>query len=165
MGYTRPRLVSKMTISSRRGNKTSRPKAKAKAKPAAKPKRPKKPKLFDDPVDLARMLAGIALDRKGEDVLVLDVRKLTSIADYFLIVTGTNSRHVSAIADQMMRAIKAKGRKSIGDEGLEKGHWALVDYGDVVVHVFLEEVRDLYQLERLWMEAPEVTVEAKAQKV
>jgi ribosome-associated protein len=92
-------------------------------------------------------------DRKGQKILALDVRRLTSIADIMVIVSGTSNRHVKALVDSVVEAATAAGCKPIGVEGLETNEWVLVDLGDVLVHVMQAEPRAHYDLERLWSEA------------
>jgi len=106
------------------------------------------------PRTLAKNIAKIASDHKALDIAVLDLRKLTSFTDYFVICSGTSDRQVLAIADAIHHDIKKVGRMPMGEEGMRSGHWALIDYSDVVVHVFYEEMREYYQLERLWHDAP-----------
>jgi ribosome-associated protein len=89
-------------------------------------------------------------DLKARDVQVLDVRGLTSVTDYLLIVSGTSDRHVRSMADSVAQAAKAAGQTPLGVEGLDAGEWVLVDLVDVVVHVMQPRVRDFYKLEDLW---------------
>jgi len=103
--------------------------------------------------DRVRQLAEAALERKGRNVLALSVGELTSFADTFLLVSGTSDRQVRAIADAVVEAAKASGDAPLGIEGHDEGHWVLIDLNDVIVHVFLEEVREHYDLERLWGDA------------
>jgi len=91
---------------------------------------------------------------KGLEVRVLDVRKMTVITDYMVIVTGTSNRHVKSIADRVIQDAKAAGHRPRGTEGLDSGEWVLVDLIDVVVHVMQAQTRAFYQLEKLW-EVPE----------
>jgi ribosome-associated protein len=96
-------------------------------------------------------LAEAALDDgKARDVRVIDVRKLTTVADYMIIATGTSDRHVRSIADRVVERATEAGCKPMGMEGEEAGEWVLVDLRDVIVHVMLGKVRDLYKLENLW---------------
>lgn len=104
--------------------------------------------------DLARLAVGAALDKKALDPVVLDLRQLSSVADFFVILTGTSDRHAQAIAQNIMDAFDAIGVILLGEEGAGEGKWILLDYGEVVVHVFLEFVRDYYDIERLWIDAP-----------
>ena len=103
-------------------------------------------------------IAEAALDRKAEDIVALDVRELTSFADTFIIATGTSDRHTRSIADSITEAMARRGEEPLGTEGLEEGRWVLIDLDDVIVHVFQEEVRRKYDLERLWSDAPALDV-------
>ena len=108
----------------------------------------------------ALAIAKAALDKKGEDVVVLDVRGLTSYADYFVVVTADSDRQASAIADHVEQTMKQQGVSKVGVEGYESGRWILVDYGDVVAHVMNRESRGFYDLEGLWADAPRFAVDA-----
>jgi ribosome-associated protein len=89
-------------------------------------------------------------DLKGQSLKTLDVRGLTTITDYMVIVSGTSGRHVKSIANNVIDRAAGIGVKPLGIEGTEQGEWILIDLGDVVVHVMQPAVRDFYQLERLW---------------
>ncbi|HEU4427669.1 MAG TPA: ribosome silencing factor [Myxococcota bacterium] len=104
-------------------------------------------------------LAAAAYDRHAEDVVALDVRDLTSLADTFLIASGRSRQQVRAIADAVLEAARRDGIRSLGAEGLNEGRWALLDFGSVIFHVFHEEARSHYDLERLWADAPQLDVE------
>ena len=97
-----------------------------------------------------------ATDKKAEDILVMNVSEVTTIADLFVLCSGRGERQVQAIADGIVEKAKAAGRAPIGVEGYGSGRWILIDLGDVVVHAFVPEERDLYKLERLWGDAPVV---------
>jgi ribosome-associated protein len=99
-----------------------------------------------------------ATDKKATDVVVLDMRQASSITDYFLICTGGSERQVQAIADAIDEQMNRYGVASLGVEGYKDAHWVLMDYGDVVVHVFSQDMRDFYDLERLWSNAPKVEI-------
>jgi ribosome-associated protein len=96
------------------------------------------------------------LERKAEKIVVLNVRKLTSLADAFLICSGLSSRQVTAIADSVQRTLKKQGIRPLHIEGKSDGHWVLMDYGHVIIHIFYETVREFYDLEGLWRDAERV---------
>lgn len=101
--------------------------------------------------------ARAAADKQGDDTLVLEVGEILAITDLFVITSGTNVRQVRTIADEVEARIKAGGGPSpLRIEGLADARWVLIDYGDFVVHVFLDETRRYYDLERLWADAPRV---------
>ena len=89
-------------------------------------------------------------DMKGVDMMVIDVREMTSITDRMVIVSGTSSRHVKAIADSVALKAKQAGYPAIGVEGAQTAEWVLIDLGDVVVHVMMPAIREFYALEKLW---------------
>jgi ribosome-associated protein len=97
-----------------------------------------------------------ALDRKAYDLAVLETGRLSSIADYFVICSGRSDTQVQAIADGIQQHLAAEGVRPLSVEGLPRAQWVLIDYGDVVVHVFQIPVREFYDLERLWVRAPRV---------
>jgi len=107
-----------------------------------------------DRVAKARLLAEAALALKAEDPVVLDMREVSSFADTFLILSGRSDRHVRSVAEAVIDAIKRAGEDLLGCEGLEDGHWVLIDSNDVVIHVFDPEAREHFDLERLWADAP-----------
>jgi ribosome-associated protein len=96
------------------------------------------------------------LRMKALNVVVLDLHGLTSFADTFIVCSGRSHRQVSAIAESVQQDLKAKGIKPLGIEGLREGHWVLMDYGDVLIHVFYEPVRIFFDLEGLWSDAKRV---------
>jgi ribosome-associated protein len=102
----------------------------------------------------------VILARKAVGVVVLDVHDLTSLADFFIICSGKSNRQVSAIADHVQRELKTAGIRPLSVEGAREGHWVLMDYGYVVIHVFYEPVRQFYDLEGLWADAPRVRIES-----
>jgi ribosome-associated protein len=108
----------------------------------------------------ALAIAHAGLDKKAEDVTVLDVRGLTSYADYFVIMTADSDRQASAIADHVEQTMKGQGVSKVGVEGYETGRWILVDYGDVVAHVMSRDSRGFYDIEGLWADAPRFSVDA-----
>lgn len=116
-----------------------------------------------DPQTLARRLADVALERKALQVVVLDVRGRSSYTDFLVIASGTSDRHVQSIAELVESTMKKEhGIKVIGSEGLREGQWALVDFGDAVLHVFHQYTRDTYALEALWRDAPRLAIEQHA---
>lgn len=95
-------------------------------------------------------------DLKGRDAITLDVRAMTDITDYMLVCTGTSNRHVKSLADNVALTLKKRGCPAMSIEGVDhSAEWALVDFGEVIVHVMLPETRDFYDLERLWSTSPE----------
>ena len=120
------------------------------------PKRRQGARKHGQSVVLARACARAADDKKGEDTVVLDLRKLTYITDYFVITTAGNPRHVGAVAAAVAEEAARLNARTIGREGTEDSGWVLLDFVDVVVHVFDAERRNLYDLGLLWGDAPRV---------
>ncbi len=108
------------------------------------------------PKQLAKKIAQAAYDTKAEHVIVLDLTKLTSFTDYFVIASGQSDRQVQAMANRILDTLGEAKLRPIGIEGYDKGHWILVDCGSVVAHLFYEEVRLHYGLEKFWSDAPQV---------
>ncbi len=107
------------------------------------------------PQELAREAANLALEKKAEDVVILDLRRFSLDCDFFLIASGTSDPHVRAIAEWVEDELQRRcGERPWHREGMSAARWILLDYVDVVVHVFLDEVRENYMLERLWGDAP-----------
>jgi len=105
-------------------------------------------------LELAGICARVADDKKGEDIVVLDVRGLSSFTDYFVIVSGRSTRHVQGLAEAIEAELRAKRISSKHSEGLREGIWVLLDFDDVVVHIFYRDKREFYDLEGLWHDAP-----------
>ena len=101
-----------------------------------------------------------ASEKKALNLIVLDVRDLTSIADAFIICSGKSNRQVNAIADSIVTKLKKHKIKPLSVEGTGEGHWVLLDYGHVVIHVFYEPVREFFDLEGLWADAKRITTRA-----
>ncbi len=99
-----------------------------------------------------------AEEKKAIDLVVLKVAEVSDFTDFFLVMSGSNARQVSAIAEGIERALRDQGTRATHVEGLTEGHWVLLDFGDFVVHVFDDERRDFYRLEKLWSDAPDVTL-------
>jgi ribosome-associated protein len=112
--------------------------------------------------DKAMLCARETSQFKGMDLILLDVRGLTSFTDYFLICSGKSSRQVQGIADNLEASLANMGIKPLGIEGRPEGHWILMDYADVVIHIFYEPVRYFYDLESLWSDAARVIWPADA---
>jgi ribosome-associated protein len=106
------------------------------------------------PKALARACTKLALDKKAEDVVIIDLRKLNAPTDYFVICSGATDRHVRAIADSVVDGLRKKKVRAWHVEGHTVGSWILIDYVDVVVHVFNDMTRKFYSLETLWGDAP-----------
>jgi ribosome-associated protein len=106
--------------------------------------------------------AAAALERKARRIVAFDVRELASYADTFVLASGTSDRQVRAIADAVKHAFTDRGETLYGHEGYEEGRWVLLDFGDLIVHVFQEEVREHYDLERLWSDARELRLPSVA---
>jgi ribosome-associated protein len=102
----------------------------------------------------ARLAARAASSKQGEDVVILDVREVISITDYFVICSGTSDRQVKSIADEVVDQLKKEGTRPARREGEASSRWVLLDFVDFVVHVFQQEERDFYRLESLWADAP-----------
>lgn len=111
-------------------------------------------------IEIARLCAHIALDNKAEDLVILDVRGLTSFTDYFVIMSGRSTRHAQGIAEKIETELRTKRISSKNCEGLREGVWILLDYDDVIVHIFYKDTRKFYDLDGLWHDAPQVDIEA-----
>ena len=148
----RKKLATKKTakkLPARKRLKTTKKKALAPAAPAA-----------GAPVEnprahgLARKIANLLSDKKALDIIILDVRGMTSYADYFVVASGESDRQVSAMAEHVLVKLKeSEGLRPIGHEGMETGQWVLLDFGEVVAHLFFSEMRAHYDLEGLWADA------------
>lgn len=122
------------------------------------------PKLTDS-LDQSRRAAALCLDLKANDVVLLDLRRVSDATDFFLIASGTSDTHVRAVAGHVVEELRKQGVRPHHVEGLEQGRWVLVDYVDFVVHVFHPAMRVYYQLERLWGDAAAVTLAAQGAAV
>lgn len=109
------------------------------------------PKMLS--ADLVKLAIAALEDIKAQDITTIDVREKTSITDYMVIASGTSSRHVKSLVDNVLEKVKEQGVRPLGSEGLDTGEWALLDLGDIVVHVMLPTARQFYDLERLWQGA------------
>jgi ribosome-associated protein len=106
--------------------------------------------------DKVLLLTRFALEKKARDLVVLEVRELTSIADYFIICSGSSDRQVQSIAQGIEENLSEAGHSPLSVEGTNRGHWVLMDFSDVIVHIFYEPVREFYDLDGLWGHAPRV---------
>ncbi|MDP8256681.1 MAG: ribosome silencing factor [Candidatus Alcyoniella australis] len=104
-------------------------------------------------IDKLKELARFASDKNAEEIVVLNVSGLCSFADYIMICHGSSDRQVQAIADNIETEMKHRGDQALGCEGKTQGHWALIDFGEIIVHVFYEPVRRFYDIEGLWPDA------------
>ncbi len=115
----------------------------------------------NDPRQLAQRVAALALELKALDVVILDLRGVADVTDCFVIASGTSDAHVRGIAHHILDELRSEGVRAHHEEGLQQGRWVLLDYVDVVVHIFHPQLREFYQLERLWSDAEVVSVEAE----
>lgn len=104
----------------------------------------------------AKRAAGLAAEKKALDVTVLEIGRVSLITDYFIIMSGSSQRHVQSLADFILEEFKNADIKLLNQAGYREGRWVLLDYGDLVIHIFQEEERKFYNLERLWGNAPKV---------
>jgi ribosome-associated protein len=134
----------------------------AKPRPTT-PRSRRKSAVAIDPVDHLRQRVLAALEElKAKDVREIDVRGKTSIADFLIIASGTSTRHVKSIADEVVKYAKQAGMMPLGVEGQREAEWVLVDLGDIVVHVMLPRIREFYGLERLWTVGDDMPAAANA---
>lgn len=111
-----------------------------------------------EPKELAVLAATAAAEKKATDIVVLDVGETLVITNFFVVATGGTARQVSAIIDEVEATLKAAGARVLGREGERGGTWVLLDYGDIVVHVFQPEEREFYRLEKLWSDVGRVEI-------
>ncbi len=109
-----------------------------------------------DSKEIAIACAKIADQKKAQDIVILDVDKISSITDYFVICSAINERQLHAIADEIDKELKKLSIKKYGMEGYREAKWVLIDYGDFIIHIFEKERRNYYDLELLWGDAPKV---------
>jgi ribosome-associated protein len=117
---------------------------------------PKEPVASADPETFAAYVARLMVDSHCEDAIVLDVREVSQVTDYFVIGTGTSDRQIRAVSEELEEMAKAEGRTAFGIQGGESAQWIVVDFVDVVVHLFTGEARGYYDLESLWADARRV---------
>ena len=100
-----------------------------------------------------------AMDKKAEEPVILDLTGLGALADYFLIVSALSDTHGKTLADEITKKLKEHGVTPVSIEGYDLANWILIDYGDIIIHIFKPEIRELYGLENLWIDAPQISVE------
>jgi len=110
-------------------------------------------------IEKARLCLTTISERKAVDPILLHVENLTTVADYFLITSGNSTRQVQAISRHLQKTLKERGMPPYGIEGQQEAQWVLLDCGDVVIHIFYQPIREFYDLEGLWVEAPEIRLE------
>ena len=113
-------------------------------------------------LEAACLCAQIAEDFRGKETVVLDLTGVTPMFDFFVITTGSSPRQLRALAEEVRKTMKIRGNPPLGEEGDERSAWILQDYGDVVLHAFLPEARNLYDLEHLWADAGKIDWKAEA---
>jgi ribosome-associated protein len=111
---------------------------------------------FKDSKEKSVFCAQAALEKKAFDITILELKKASSLTDYFLICSGRSDRQVQAIAQSIEEKMGKKGMRPLGEEGMREGRWVLMDYDDVVIHIFYDQVRRYYDLDGLWIEAPRI---------
>ena len=113
-------------------------------------------KMKISPGRMAEIVGKFALTKKAEDIVIIDLRKLSSMTDFFVVCNGSSEIQVKAIADAVKQGMKKSGIKLLHQEGYEYGRWVLLDFVDIVVHIFEKDLREFYKLESLWGDAPMV---------
>ena len=111
---------------------------------------------MDKVKDMARIVYHALEDKKGEDISIIDISGISPLADYFIITNGSNDSQVKALVDNVEEKMHQAGDSQIQREGMRSGNWVLLDYGDVVVHVFDRENREFYHLERIWSDGRKI---------
>jgi len=109
-------------------------------------------------LELVKLCVQAAIEKKAEDPVILDVRKLCSFTDYFIVISGRSTRHVQGLAEAIGSELRSKKLSTSKSEGLKEGTWVLLDYNDVVVHIFYSETRKFYDIEGLWHDAPRISL-------
>jgi ribosome-associated protein len=129
---------------------------------AVMPRTDRRERPLDDSLDRALAAARAASDKLAEDLLILDVQSVIGITDYFVICSGRNERQVQTIIEEIEKRLATEGVKPLRREGEHQHRWVLLDYGDFIAHVFHEEERQYYELERLWKDAARIPAEPEA---
>lgn len=112
-----------------------------------------------DTKDFAKTAIEVMKDKKAEDIKALDIHEISTMADYFVIASASNSNQVKAIADEIEEKLYEQGCKLIHSEGYQTARWVLLDFGDLIVHIFHKEDREFYQLERVWVDAKQIDIQ------
>lgn len=112
-----------------------------------------------DTKDFAKTAIEVMKDKKAEDIKALDIQEISTMADYFVIASASNSNQVKAIADEIEEKLYEQGCKLIHSEGYQTARWVLLDFGDLIVHIFHKEDREFYQLERVWADAKQIDIQ------
>ncbi|MBN2808743.1 MAG: ribosome silencing factor [Deltaproteobacteria bacterium] len=107
------------------------------------------------------LIKGFLEDKKAEQLVILDLRGISSVTDTLVVASGNSDRHVQAVSEYLAQEMKRQGYQPLGCEGLKDGRWALLDYGDVIVHIFYQEIRTHYDLEGVWRDAPVILDERR----
>jgi ribosome-associated protein len=115
--------------------------------------------IEDDPLAKAQLIAQAAYSLKAEEIVALDLRGLTIIADFFVICTGNSSIQIRSITDRIEERMRDHGFRKLRKEGYQEATWVLLDYGDVVVHIMAAEQREFYQIEQFWADAPKLELD------
>jgi ribosome-associated protein len=177
--YVTPKKTSKPSPKHRKATKKpaankkpARPKAPKGKRPAPKPVRASAPELAPRPGEerarreslaFAKAIIEAALDKKAIEPVLIDVCGQASYADFIGVVSGRSDRQVDAIAEGVCQAMADHGRRPLGREGARNGRWVLIDFGDVVLHVFYHPLREVFDIESLWIDAPRVKLQVPAE--
>ena len=116
------------------------------------------------PKEIALLAVTSAIDQKGLDVRALNMRAVSDIADYFVIISATSERHAKGITDKILDRLKEKGERTLSIDGYESAEWILLDYGSVIIHVFYEPKRQYYSFDELWKDATEIEMDPELAK-
>lgn len=154
-------MTQKKKSAGKKGVSGPAPATKGKVRAIAEDTTPRPPATTEGFAGAMRALE-LGLDRKALEPILLDVRELCSFCNYQLVLSGRSDRQVDAIADGISAGLKMEGLRPIGSEGARTGQWALLDYGDFVIHVFLHSAREHYDLEGLWNDAPRIPLDVPA---
>lgn len=115
--------------------------------------------MYTISTEMANKAVEVLKDKKAKDIRLLDIHEISTLSDYFIITTGTSTTQVQAMADELEEKMKREGYKLCHKEGFRGGRWILMDFNNVVIHLFHAEERDFYNLERIWVDAKDIPVE------